>query len=79
MRFKGKDGKMVIEKTQYNQDEESIVRYNAKYGENGWRWAVQICSYISPECGYGEPLDAGTCRYCDGKCMRPKYKFTPVV
>ena len=79
MRIRGKDGKMVIEKTPYNQDAESIERYNEKYGVDGWRWAVMICSYVSPECGYGDPLDERTCRYCNGKCMRPKYKITPIM
>lgn len=67
-----RNGIRHIERTPYNSTQDRIDKYNNKYGVGGWKWAEPICSYLSRECGYGDPLNKDTCRYCDGKCMRPK-------
>ncbi len=73
MILKNANGIYTVEVPTYPFDEaEEIQYYNNKFGIGKWMWAARICSYLSPHCGYGEPLDKSTCETCDGKCMRPK-------
>ena len=71
-------GVVHITKTPYNQTQADIDRYNAKYGEGKWQYMENICSFLSEACGYGQPKNAYTCRYCDGKCIRPLLKAEKV-
>lgn len=72
MILKGKDGIYHVERTQYNQTAERQKYYDRKFGKGNWKYVEPICSYLCKECGYGESLNKDTCRYCDGKCVRPK-------
>ncbi len=67
----GPDGVRVISKSAHYTSADD-ARFDKRFGVGGWRYAENICSYLSPECGYGEPLNKQTCSYCDGRCLRMK-------
>lgn len=53
---------------------EDILRFDNRYGVGNWKFTESVCRCLSPECGYGPPLD-GQCSNQDGKCYRPRQYF----
>ncbi len=65
-----RNGVALIDRSPFHTEKDD-KRFDAKYGIGKWKYRESVCSFLSPECGYGPQLDRNTCSYCDGKCYRP--------
>lgn len=65
------NGMVIIDRYDSNCNQEDINWFNVMHGENKWKFRERFCSYLEPSCGYGAPLNEGSCAFCNGHCIRP--------